>query len=115
MREADLGKKIPRRQCLTCKNKGCVGHCRFVKLKSESHQATTQLRLYRSPVEPLHWLIWTDDGWFRFPAKLDGWSERCAATDVARQQLHYVPPRIAFNTGFIKSLEVQISSHAARG
>ena len=115
MREANLAKKIQRRQCLTCKNKGCIGYCRFAKPKAVPDGATTLPRLYRSPVEPAHWVIWTGDGWFRFPAKLDGWSERCAATDVARQELHHVPLRMAFNTGLIESLEVQISSHAARG
>ena len=108
MRETDLGRKIQRRQCLTCKNKGCIGHCRFAKPKAVSDGATTLPRLYRSPVEPVHWLIWTGDGWFRFPAKLDGWSERCAATDVARQKLHRVPLRMAFNTGLVEWLEVQI-------
>ena len=49
---------------------------------------------------------------FRFPAKLEGWAERCAATDVARQELHRVPLRMAFNTGLIESFEVQIPSRS---
>ena len=31
MREAELGQRSHTRQCLTCKNKGCIGHCRFAK------------------------------------------------------------------------------------
>jgi hypothetical protein len=40
-----------------------------------------------------------DFGWFRFPAKLNGWAERCPATVVSRQVLQRVPLRMAFNTG----------------
>ena len=29
--EPDRGQLTQRRQCLTCKNKGCVGRCRFAK------------------------------------------------------------------------------------
>ncbi len=112
MRGSDQGQSRRKRHCLTCKNKGCIGHCRLAKAKGVSDQATALPRLYRSPVEPMHWVIWTGDGWFRFPAKLDGWAERCAATDVARQQLHDVPLLMAFNTGLIESLEIQISSRS---
>jgi len=121
MREADLGQRRQTRQCLTCKNKGCIGHCRFAKPISGrtsppargASQATTLPRLYRSPAEPFHWLVWTDEGWFRFPAKLDGWAERCAATNVSRQKLQRVPLRMAFNTGLIESFELQLLSRAA--
>ena len=121
MREADLGKKIPRRQCLTCKNKGCIGHCRFAKPIPKrtpmpprgASKATALPRLYRSPVEPFHWLVWTVEGWFRFPAKFEGWAERCAATEVSVQKLQRVPLRMAFNTGLIEAFEVQVLSWAA--
>jgi len=122
MREADLGQRSQTRQCLTCKNKGCIGHCRFAKptpkrdpapLRGVRDTATALPRLYRSPIEPYHWLVWTEDGWFRFPAKLDGWAERCAVANVSRQKLQRVPLRIAFNTGLIESFELQVSKRAA--
>jgi len=121
MREADLGQRGQTRQCLTCKNKGCIGHCRFAKPIPErtptpargASQATALPRLYRSPVEPFHWLAWTDEGGFRFPAKLDGWAERCAATNVSRQRLQRVALRIAFNTGLIEASELEVRSWAA--
>ena len=120
MREADLGQRTQRRECLTCKNKGCIGHCRFAKPTTKrtpmpprgvSDRPTTLVRLYRSPIKPFHWLVWTAEGWFRFPAKPDGWSERCAAINVSRHKLQRVPLRMAFNTGLIESFE--LSSRAA--
>jgi hypothetical protein len=76
-------------------------------------RATALPRLYRSPIEPFHWLVWTGDGWFRFPAKVNGWVERCAATNVSRRKLQRVPLRMAFNTGLIESFELQVSNRAA--
>ncbi|HXK04448.1 MAG TPA: hypothetical protein VMS37_18750 [Verrucomicrobiae bacterium] len=70
-------------------------------------------RLYRSPDEPFHWLVWTDDGWFRFPAKLDGWAEHYAATNVSHHKLQRVPLWMAFNTGLIESFELQVPNRAA--
>jgi hypothetical protein len=122
MMEADLGQRSQTRQCLTCKNKGCIGHCRFAKPMPErtptpprggSDKTRMRPRLYRSPIEPFHWLVRTDDGWFRFPPKLDGWAERCAATNVSRQKVQRVPLRMAFNTGLTESLELQIPKRAA--
>ena len=122
MREAELGQRSQTRQCLTCKNKGCIGHCRFAKpihertptpLRRVPDKARTLPRLYRSPTEAFHWLVWTGEGWFRFPAKLDGWAERCAVTNVSRHKLQRVPLRMAFNTGLIESFEVQVSNRAA--
>jgi len=109
-------KQIPiRRQCLTCKNKGCVGRCRFNKPAAERTPVdrasappgrTAVPRLYRSPAESVHWFVWTEDlGWFHFPAKLNGWAERCPATNVSRQGLQRVPLRMAFNTGLIEAFE----------
>jgi hypothetical protein len=122
MKEADLGQRRQTRQCRTCKNKGCMGHCRFAKpipdrtpmpLRGVSYSATTLPRLYRSPIEPSYWLVWTEDGWFRFPAKADGWADRCAAINVSRQILQRVPLRMAFNTGLIESFELQVPNRAA--
>ena len=119
MKEADLGQRRQTRQCRTCKNKGCMGHCRFAKpipdrtpmpLRGVSYSATTLPRLYRSPIEPSYWLVWTEDGWFRFPAKADGWADRCAAINVSRQILQRVPLRMAFNT---ESFELQVPNRAA--
>jgi hypothetical protein len=70
-------------------------------------------RLYRSPDEPFHWLVWTNDCWFRFPAKLDGWAERRAATNVSRQKLQRVPLWMAFNTGLIEWFELEVPNRAA--
>ena len=109
-------KQIPvRRQCLTCKNKGCVGRCRFPKPLAERTpvdgasappKKMTVPRLYRSPAEPVHWFVWTEDlGWFLFPAKLNGWAERYPARNIACQRLQRVPLRMAFNTGLIEAFE----------
>ena len=102
-------KQIPvRRQCLTCKNKGCVGRCRFPKPDSASAppKRASEPRLYRSPAESVHWFVWTEDlGWFLFPAKLNGWAERYPAKNVPRQRLQRVPLRMAFNTGLIEAFE----------
>ena len=69
-------------------------------------------RLYRSPAEPVHWFVWTEDlGWFLFPAKLNGWAERYPAKNVSRQRLQRVPLRMAFNTGLIEAFE----SHTVHG
>jgi len=108
-------KQIPvRRPCLTCKNKGCVGRCRFPKAlavrtpvdASAPPKKMTVPRLYRSPAEPVHWFVWTEDlGWFLLPAKLNGWAERSPAKNVSRQRLQRVPLRMAFNTGLIEAFE----------
>jgi hypothetical protein len=104
-----------RRQCFTCKNRGCVGRCRFTKPVAERApvnrasappERTAVLRLYRSPAESVHWFVWTEDlGWFLFPAKVNGWAERRPATNVSRQRLQRVPLRMAFNTGLIEAFE----------
>lgn len=107
-------KQIPiKRQCLTCENKGCVGRCRFTKPAAESApvawpsappERAAVPRLYRSPAESMHWFVWTEDlGWFLFPAKLNGWAERCPAQNVSRHRLQRVPLRMAFNTGLIEA------------
>jgi hypothetical protein len=109
-------RQIPiRRQCLTCKNKGCVGRCRFTKPAAERTpvdrasappERTAVPRLYRSPAESVHWFVWIEDlGWFLFPAKLNGWAERCPAKNVSRQRLQRVPLRMAFKTGLIEAFE----------
>lgn len=69
--------------------------------------------LYRSPVESLHWVVWTEEGWFRFPAKVNGWAERCAATNISLEKLQRVPLRMAFNTGLIESFEIHAENCAA--
>ena len=112
MREADLGQRSQTRQCLTCRDRRCIGHCRFAKpigkrtpmpLRDMSDEPTTLPRLYRSPTEPFHWFAWTGEGWFRFRAKVDGWAERCTVTNVSRDKLQRVPLRMAFKTGLIES------------
>jgi len=56
-------------------------------------------RLYRSPGESPHWLVWTEDlGWFRFPI-----------TPQASQ----VPLQMAFNNGLIEFFERCIRNGAA--
>lgn len=61
-------------------------------------------RLYRNPNEPQHWLVWSaDEGWSRFPAKPNGWADRCPAGIVIRQRLQRVPLHLAFNTGLLES------------
>jgi hypothetical protein len=98
---------------------------RLLPLPTTSHPEQSQnrgsdpesgltMRLYRHPHEPQHWLAWTDDlGWSRFPAKIDGWAERCPANVVIRQQLQRVPLRMAFNTGLIESLPARTMAAAA--
>jgi len=115
--------KPARRQCLTCKNKGCVGRCRFGKFVGEAgpvetasahRERTAAPRLYRSSTESLHWFVWIGDlGWFRFPAKLNGWAERCPAGSISHERLHRVPLRMAFNTGLIEAFEDHAQRSAA--
>src|SRR4051794_39492012 len=102
MRKADLGQRNQRLQCLACENNGCIGHCRFAKAIPEraridqrgvSDQATALPRLYRSPLESFHWFVWTNDGWFRFPAKIDGWADRCATTNLSHLRFTACPNR----------------------
>jgi len=114
--------KTRKRRCLDCKNQGCIGQCRYSKATGERTPIATGSapretkappRLYRNPVEPLHWLAWTDLGWFRFPAKLNGWNERRRAGDISCQILQRVPLRLAFNTGLIEAFECHIPNRAA--
>jgi hypothetical protein len=63
-------------------------------------------RLYRSPNEPQHWLVWSEElGWSRFPAKVDGWTERQSTNVIARWNLQRVPLQLAFNTGLLESVQ----------
>lgn len=71
-------------------------------------------KLYRSPQEPQHWLVWMEGlGWMRFPARLDGWSDRCPMLSVPRYGLCEVPIRLAFNTGLLESLRLSRFHRAA--
>ena len=70
-------------------------------------------RLYRNPNEPLHWLVWSDEGWSRFPAKINGWLERCPAGIVLRNKLQRVPLQLAVNTGLLESLQTRSLDRAA--
>ena len=71
-------------------------------------------RLYRSPREPHHWLVWSADfGWRLFPAKNDGWREWRPVASVERQELQRIPLRLAFNTGLLESLEARTLARAA--
>jgi len=71
-------------------------------------------RLYRSPNEPLHWLLWSEEiGWARFPAKLNGWDERRSLRAVSPEHLHAVPLHLAFNTGLLESLNPAARRRAA--
>jgi len=83
MRGSDQGQSSKKRQCLTCKNKGCVGHCRFAKAKGVSDQATALPRLYRSPVDPCTRSSGREMPGFAFPPNsTDGLS------GVPRRRLH---------------------------
>jgi hypothetical protein len=65
-------------------------------------------RFYRSPEEPQHWLVWSGElGWYRFPAKMNGWEERRPAGIVLRQKLQRVPLHLAFNTGLLEAMPVR--------
>jgi hypothetical protein len=71
-------------------------------------------RLYRSPDEPQHWLVWSEDlGWSCFPAKINGWDDRRPAGLVLRQRLQRVPLQMAFNTGLLESLSQRSLGRAA--
>jgi hypothetical protein len=70
-------------------------------------------RLYRNANEPLHWLVWSDEGWFRFPAKMDGWAQRSPAGHVLRHQLQRIPLRLAFNTGLLEFAQACALKRAA--
>jgi hypothetical protein len=54
MSGTELGKKSQKRQCLTCKNKGCIGHCRFARSIStigETRVVRRAGRVFRHPEE----------------------------------------------------------------
>jgi len=72
------------------------------------------VRLYRSPVEAQHWLVWLDEsGWVRFPARINGWRDRCRARPVHRRNLRRVPLWLAFNTGLLEFLQRRELDRAA--
>jgi len=71
-------------------------------------------RLYRSTSDCQHWLTWIEgSGWLRFPARANGWDERCPATAVNRRQLQRVPLRLAFHTGLLEFLDRHALDRAA--
>jgi hypothetical protein len=82
---------------------------------SKSKKLPDQMpHLYRSPSEPQHWLVWSDDlGWSRFPAKTNGWRDRRPAGIVFPQKLQRVPLQLAFNTGLLESISACSLSRAA--
>lgn len=72
------------------------------------------IKLYRNPGEVQHWLVWSEScGWERFPAKINGWTERCSVTMVDRPNLHRVPLWMAFNTGLLESVSSRNLERAA--
>jgi hypothetical protein len=63
-------------------------------------------KLYRSSEYPFHWLAYLGtEGWFVFPARPDGWSQRRPASGFLRTNLNAVPLWLAFNTGLDEALQ----------
>ncbi|HTS60447.1 MAG TPA: hypothetical protein VMH28_00405 [Candidatus Acidoferrales bacterium] len=70
--------------------------------------------LYRSSLEPQHWLVWADGlGWMRFPARVGGWDDRNPVPSLSRRGLQAVPLWLAFNTGLLEDLRLSRFVRAA--
>jgi hypothetical protein len=72
--------------CLTCKNKGCVGHCCFVnpqhgrKISETKKEGNQMMKLYRDAQHPKNWVAYVPTvGWLAFPAIENGWEHRSPA------------------------------------
>jgi hypothetical protein len=58
------------------------------------------MRLYRNARDLQHWFVHDDTiGWFRFPARIDGWADRQPLRTINEPDLREVPLRLSFNTG----------------
>jgi hypothetical protein len=71
-------------------------------------------RLYRSPRDLQHWFVHVGAiGWFSFPAKENGWSERRPVRTVFGLGLREVPLRLSFNTGLLEAVSSRRANRAA--
>jgi hypothetical protein len=72
------------------------------------------VELYRSACESEHWFVnITGTGWVRFPAKMNGWSERRKVTMRHPENFNLVPLWLAFNTGLLEARETRRMGRAA--
>ena len=51
MSGTELGKRSQKRRCLTCKNKGCIGHCRFAESVSPIRETRVVRHVFGHPEE----------------------------------------------------------------
>jgi hypothetical protein len=92
--------------CLTCKNKGCVGYCRFVnpqqgrKISETKKEGTQMIKLYRDAQHPKNWVAYVPTiGWLAFPATENGWEQRSPARGLDPLFLREVPIQKGFAAG----------------
>jgi hypothetical protein len=72
------------------------------------------VQLYRSTSDLQHWFVCIPEtGWVRFPAKVNGWSERRMVTILSPHHLNQVPLWLAFNTGLLEAIEKRDLNRAA--
>jgi hypothetical protein len=58
------------------------------------------MKLYRSALHPGRWVAYAPGaGWVAFPAKENGWDERCPARGLDPVHLREVPLHVAAVTG----------------
>ena len=71
-------------------------------------------RLYRSARDLQHWYVYEDAvGWFSFPARVKGWTDRRPVRTVYGLDLREVPLWLSFNTGLLESTRPRRSARAA--
>ena len=61
------------------------------------------IKLYRSAVHPNHWVAYVPGtGWVMFPAKENGWANRCPARGLDPVHLRQVSLSQAAQTGILE-------------
>lgn len=76
--------------------------------------APMAVRLYRSGFWPDQWIVFVEgSGWFRFPARENGWFLRQAAGARDRDSLQPVPLRLSFKTGLWEEFQMARRGRAA--
>jgi hypothetical protein len=72
------------------------------------------VKLYRSTAHLHHWIAYADDiGWVVFPAQVNGWNRRQAATGLHPGSLFEIPLWLAFNKGLPDAVRNRQLANAA--
>ena len=81
---------------------------------AETGSLSEMPRLYRSTRDLEHWFVYEDAaGWSRFPAKVNGWTERRPVRTICGLELREVPLWLSFNTGLLESTRPRRAVRAA--